>query len=169
MVRHPFHQRFQAPKIEVLTYINCTDTAHVRETPTSQNSLIKHSTFIFGTWNFWWPLARSTEISKIQDLRSPHQIHWPQHQKSTRLLGYFAWVHEMVGMGKQLTLGYNKLRPWFKKYRMIKNGSVKNQRWFILWSFWYSHFDTWLFSTQGWFVSFAMVGGSAKVYGYEIS
>ena len=46
------HQKFQVPKMELLTYVSCMYTAYGYAKPHPQNSLIRYS--IFGTWNFWW-------------------------------------------------------------------------------------------------------------------
>ena len=68
-------QTFQIPKMEVLTYMSCTDTAYVRENP--QDSFVRFSTSILGTWNSWW-----------------HKTHWstgmvwvPLMGKGWKLLG----------------------------------------------------------------------------------
>ena len=50
-----YHQTFQVPKMEVLTYISCMDTAYVRETPPPKWPEIRfRKPSILGTWNFWW-------------------------------------------------------------------------------------------------------------------
>ena len=49
------HQTFQVPKMEVLTYISCMDTAYVREHSSPKWPKIRFfRTSILGTWNSWW-------------------------------------------------------------------------------------------------------------------
>ncbi len=49
------HQTFQVPKMEVLTYISCMDTAYVRENPLPNWPNIRfRKPSILGTWNSWW-------------------------------------------------------------------------------------------------------------------
>ena len=42
------HKRIRVPKLEVLTYKSCMDTAYVRNTPPPKPSLIRFSTSILG-------------------------------------------------------------------------------------------------------------------------
>ncbi len=58
--RGDFHQTFQVPKMEVLTYISCMDTAYVRESPSPKQPNIRfRKPSILGTWNSWWHLGVS--------------------------------------------------------------------------------------------------------------
>ena len=48
------HQTFQVPKMEVLTYISCMDTAYVRKKPTAQIAGYKvQDSSILGVRNSW--------------------------------------------------------------------------------------------------------------------
>ena len=49
------HQTFQVPRMEVLTYICCMDTAYVRENTTPLPKIRFRKPSIVGTWNSWWP------------------------------------------------------------------------------------------------------------------
>ena len=49
------HQTLQVPKMEVLTYVGCMDTAYVREnSPPKWPEIRFRKPSILGTWNFWW-------------------------------------------------------------------------------------------------------------------
>ena len=62
------HQTFQVPKIEVLTYISCMDTAYVRESPSPKQPALRFSTIILGTWNFWWNNVLDVSVCVSQNM-----------------------------------------------------------------------------------------------------
>ena len=68
----------------ILTYISCMDTACIREHPPPQNSLIRFSTSVLGTWHVWWDYHQTILMNESIDDRkdNPYQ---PNHPMSTWL------------------------------------------------------------------------------------
>ena len=63
----------RGPSVGTHRDISCMDTAYVRETLHPQNSLIRFSTSILGTWNFGWQYCNISKGS-MYGIHLPYKI-----------------------------------------------------------------------------------------------
>ncbi len=105
-----YHQTFQVPKIEVLTYMGCMDTAYVRENPSPKQPykvqetlhlrylkfLVKLVMLVFrGTITFEVSPAR--KFGKSNQGQAWHILSWHQGP-SYKICGHWPYMKKMLGI-----------------------------------------------------------------------